>query len=279
MKVLAISGGVDSVVLLDIVAHDSPDALVAHFDHGIRRDSADDEQFVAGLATRYGLPYVSAHESLGEKASEQVARDRRYKFLYDVAKAEHAEIVTAHHADDAVGSIVINLMRGTGWRGLAVMNRPGITRPLLRRRKRDIYDYARDHRLEWVEDSTNIDAKFLRNRIKGQVARLSDGTVAQLLDLRDHQCVLAAEIDAELKRLTTQFGDDRHPYIHVDHSIALELLRERVRQASGSMPTYLDAERLLIALKTYTPGTTLQLADGVSIRFTSRKFIVVTTEK
>ena len=131
--VVAVSGGVDSVVLLDMVAQEvAPQRLiVAHFDHGIRPESADDAAFVKSLAKQYGLTFETKREELGANASEELAREHRYAFLRDVAKRYSATIMTAHHADDIIETIAINMTRGTGWRGLAVLDSPGIERPLL----------------------------------------------------------------------------------------------------------------------------------------------------
>src|SRR5690606_15740277 len=121
------SGGVDSVVLLDILARsDRYDLTVAHFDHGMRPDSAADARFVEGLAAQYGLDFIGKREELGVQASEDRARSARYDFLFAEAKKRSAVVATAHHLDDVVESIAINIVRGTGWRGVAVLARAGV---------------------------------------------------------------------------------------------------------------------------------------------------------
>ena len=129
--VVAVSGGVDSVVLLHQMVQDGGSELVvAHFDHGIREDSDLDAQFVRELAQSYRLPCEVRREELGSGASEELARNRRYAFLREVAKKHRATIVTAHHMNDIPETIAINLTRGTGWRGLAVLG-SDVHRPLL----------------------------------------------------------------------------------------------------------------------------------------------------
>ena len=129
MKILAVSGGIDSVVMLHQMK-DEPDILVAHFDHGIRSNSAEDCAFVERLAHEYGKPFVCEHAQLGENCSEATAREARYAFLRRLAKEYAGKIYVAHHADDIIESITINLLRGTGWRGLAPMQSEDIERPL-----------------------------------------------------------------------------------------------------------------------------------------------------
>ena len=127
--IVAVSGGVDSVVLPDMLARAGENNLiVAHIDHGIRPESAEDARFVRGLAQKYSCQFEIIGLGLGSTASEDLARQKRYAFLLQQSQKYNAKIVTAHHRDDMIGSIVINLHRGTGWRGLAVMNRAGIVR-------------------------------------------------------------------------------------------------------------------------------------------------------
>src|SRR5690606_32014455 len=115
--VLAMSGGVDSVVLLHQYWQEqgSEGLVVAHFDHGIRTDSSADARFVEALAASYGIKFESRREELGSSASEAWARERRYHFLREVADSHQAVLVTAHHGDDLIETIAINLSRGTGW--------------------------------------------------------------------------------------------------------------------------------------------------------------------
>src|SRR5690606_36249858 len=106
--VVAVSGGVDSMVLLDVLAkkykgRGKTALTVAHFDHGIRQDSAYDRQLVSEMAAAYSLPFVFARGELGAGASEAAARAARYEFLREVQKrAGSRGIITAHHHDDAV---------------------------------------------------------------------------------------------------------------------------------------------------------------------------------
>lgn len=252
-----------------------PEIILAHVDHGIRDDSAADARFVAGLATRYGLEYRQMEAQLGPGASEDAARTARYKFLKQLAQEHQAKIVAAHHQDDIIGSIAINLHRGTGWRGLAVMNGAGIVRPLLAWTKRQIYDYARDHRLEWVEDSTNQSDIYLRNRLRRDIhQQLSPTAAAELVQLRKQQCGLRAEIDAATDELLAAHHGSRYFYTMIDTAVATELLRAEIAQHTGAAPTIPQAERALIAVKTAAPGTQHDVGDGAKLQFEKSNFIV-----
>lgn len=274
---VAVSGGVDSVVLLHRMATtmaDEHDIVVAHVDHGIRAESGDDARFVEGLAAQYGLPYISTQLHLGPNASEDLARTGRYDWLFAEAAKRQAALVTAHHGDDITGSVAINLTRGTGWRGLAVLNRAGINRPLLSWRKKAIYQYALSHQLEWVEDATNQLHQYLRNRLRTSITQLSDADQQQLAHLRTAQVELADEIDDELARFMPQYSGVRYFYNTVPESVAIELLRAEIAQTSGVKPTSRAAERALVAVKTARAGAKCDVADGTFLSFSKAHFVV-----
>lgn len=277
--VVAVSGGIDSVVLLDMLVRDKTHNLVvAHFDHGIRDDSSDDARFVEGLARRYGLPFYTKREELGKDASESIARARRYAFLSDIAREHQGTIVTAHHADDIIETIAINLTRGTGWRGLAVLNRAEIERPLLSLTKHEIRMYALANRLEWVEDSTNQTDLYLRNRLRLRIAReLTSAKRHVVTELWKRQRELRSEISSELAAFVKDNATyDRYFFIQVDVVVATEVLRHLVQHHSGLAPTRPQADRALIAIKTAKPGASFQIGGAVTLRFTERSLIVET---
>jgi tRNA(Ile)-lysidine synthase len=269
--VIAVSGGVDSIVLLDILSKESTGTLiVAHFDHGIRGDSKEDADFVGERAKEYGYIYETKREELGAHASEEFARLRRYAFLQFVCKKHNATLITAHHADDVVETIAINLQRGTGWRGLAVFD-SNVVRPLLDLTKNELLTYAKDHELTWHEDSTNATDAYLRNRMRTKLARLDSDTKRQLLGLRAQQVFLKKQIEAEVKEL---LGDEssygRYFFTHSEETSALELLRV-IFDTKLTRP---QTRQALLAIKTAKVGKTYQAGNGVEIHFTSRNFKV-----
>lgn len=269
--VVAISGGVDSIVLLDLLSKQLDlDLIVAHFDHGIRDDSGLDAKSVADLAQKYNLPFEIKREELGLGASEEMARNRRYKFLRAVAKKHNAKLVTAHHADDVVETIAINLSRGTGWRGLAAMD-SDVIRPLTNITKLEILDYARKHELAWHEDSTNATDKYLRNRIRQVTNKLDVDARLQLLGLWAEQKYLKQLIDDEVASLIGKGPMyNRYFFTHIDSSSGMECLR-KITDARLTRPQLVKA---LHAVKTIMPNKTYQAGGGVKFNFTSRNFTV-----
>lgn len=269
--VLAVSGGVDSVVLLDMMTKmKGVQLIVAHFDHGIRKESAEDAEFVKNLSEKYGLPFETRREELGAGASEELARTRRYEFLRSVAKKYNATLTTAHHMDDVVESIAINIIRGTGWRGLAVMDADDIDRPLVMMAKKEIIDYANKNNLDWREDVTNQSEEYLRNRIRKKASQLNKDTKMQLMALWVSQKDIRRKIDIETAQIMKEVGYNRHFFINQDKTPALELIR-CTTQARLTRPQMIKA---LHAIKTAMPGKKIEAGGGVRLVFTTRNFKV-----
>jgi len=267
--VVGVSGGVDSVVLLDQLTRiPGHEIIIAHFDHGIREDSAEDALFVAGLAEVYGLPFETVREELGAEASEERARDRRYAFLRSIAKKYNGRIVTAHHSDDAVETIAINLHRGTGWRGLAVLD-SDISRPLLHSTKADLIEYARRRDLTWREDSTNASDAYLRNRLRRDIVALTPDQKQQLLALRAHQVDAKKQIDQEVATLVGEGPEySRYFFMHIPMNVAIECLRY-ITKAQLTRP---QLERLLFVIKTAQSKNLYHAGSSVTAEFTTRNF-------
>jgi tRNA(Ile)-lysidine synthase len=261
--VVAVSGGVDSVVLLDLLA-EQPDIelMVAHFDHGIREDSGEDCQFVQKLANSYGLPFEYAEGKLGANSSEETARTARYEFLEEVRKKHSADaIITAHHQDDLIETAILNLLRGTGRKGLtSLSSRKVIIRPLLHSTKTEMIEYAKSNNLEWREDSTNQNMDYLRNYVrKNVVPKLSDKQRGELVLTITELKKTNEKIDNEIARYLqitegNSSGIDKNLINSLSHAIACETLAEWLRLNNIRDFDRKTIERLVVAVKTYKPG-------------------------
>lgn len=279
--VVAVSGGVDSVVLLDIL-RSLPDLklTVAHFDHGIRPDSYQDKMLVEKIAAMHKLPFVYSRGNLGHGASEEVARNARYEFLRKVQKQANADaIITAHHLDDVIETATHNLMRGTGRRGMSSLKSiDGILRPLLHLPKRHIVDYAKLNKLEWREDSTNADMRYRRNYIRHQLLpRLkmeSPQKFEQLRTLIKRQAELNQAIDKGLSNLLHIQPSintlNRHDVIMLPHNVGRDFVGEWLRQNGKREYGRKNLEAATIAIKVARPGTVLELSNAKSIKFTKK---------
>jgi tRNA(Ile)-lysidine synthetase-like protein len=177
--IVAVSGGVDSVALLDLLtelqAKYGWDIAVAHLDHKVRPTSADDAQLVADLARKYDHKYYLGQLGGGE-TREAALRRARYDYLESIRAGHGADwIVTAHHRDDRLETSVFNTIRGADRYGMTAMRskRGHVVRPLLPFRKGDLIAYAHTHDLAFVEDETNQDQGYSRNFVRHSLLPLA----------------------------------------------------------------------------------------------------------
>ena len=260
-KVLAVSGGIDSVVMLHIFRNDSG-VVVAHYNHGIRPNSADDQAFVKRLTQKYKLPFETTDGNLGPNTSEAAAREARYQFFEAICKKHGGRLHVAHHLDDVYESIAINVLRGTGWRGLAPLRNPNVERPLLGWRKSDIYRYATEHQLNFRQDQTNNEDIYLRNRVRVALLRASDVQKEQLRQLYERQCQISSEVQKILDRFVSEQG----------RSIS-RVLRELL-SINGISQTRPQLHRALSAIKNYLPGKQFPLNKNKYIRVSKYHFSI-----
>jgi len=178
---VAVSGGIDSVVLCELCRQAGFSFAMAHCNFGLRgEESKRDESFVRGLGEKYGVEVFVQHFDTACFATEtklsiqEAARVLRYKW-FDELRSEKVFSYTllAHHADDNIETLLMNFFRGTGLDGLAGMNvftPPGTcVRPMLSFSKENIKAFAEEHKLEWVEDSSNASSKYTRNFFRNEL--------------------------------------------------------------------------------------------------------------
>jgi tRNA(Ile)-lysidine synthetase-like protein len=171
--IIAVSGGVDSMSLLHLMTQrEGYELIVAHCNHGIREGADEDEEFAGNIAKKYGLGFRITRLNLSQNASEDEARRARYDFFNSVFEDENTDgIITAHHLDDRIETMLLNQQRGAGWLGLSPLHETNtMKRPLLEVTKRELYAYAREHDVQWQEDATNADPGYTpRNRVRQQL--------------------------------------------------------------------------------------------------------------
>lgn len=265
--VVAVSGGVDSAVLLDVLRKQKNlDLVVAHFDHGIRPDSHEDREFVRSLAQKYGLPFEYAEARLGANASEATARAARYKFLKKTMEESGAvAIITAHHEDDALETAIINILRGTGRKGLSALgDRSDVRRPLLGIPKSQLLDYARKNNLEWHEDDTNNDENYLRNYVRRRLLpKFSAANRQDFLHLIERSRANNKELDIFLiDLLGRQNSLGRRWFSQLPHGVALEVMAAWLRRHDVRSFDSKTLERLVVAAKTGRSGQHFDVNNG-----------------
>jgi tRNA(Ile)-lysidine synthase len=209
--VLAVSGGVDSAVLLDAVARlrtPGHRVVVATVDHGSGDVATEATARTLAASARFGLPAISERLQL-PAADEATWRAARWDFLQGVAAAERAHIATAHTRDDHIETVVMRVLRGAGARGLAgLLASSAIERPLLEHHRSAVQEYARQQAVAFVDDPTNESLAFFRNRVRHQllpaIRSVKPGFEDEVLDLSRR----AAELRDSVDRVADAYADD-----------------------------------------------------------------------
>jgi tRNA(Ile)-lysidine synthase len=285
---VAVSGGADSVALLHVLTQLTELSLrlhVLHVDHGLRPDASRDAEFVRGLAARLRLPVEVTSVTVPRGGSlEAAARGARYAALEAEAERLGAHrIALGHTADDQAETVLMRMLGGAGVRGLAGIPavRGRIIRPLLEVRRAEFVPTLRAADLPWVEDLSNRDPKFLRNRIRHDVlpllgASYSPDVVATLNRVsrlcRESVDALDRVAGRELERLGSSSGDA----IVLSHAALGELPRqlsaEVVRQAalrlgarSGAAPLRAWAHRGLARVLASPPPRRPFRLGGITV--------------
>ena len=216
---VAVSGGADSVGLLDVLVRAGYKCVVAHCNFHLRGAESDrDEAFVRELCERMGLPvYVKHFDTLAyaqahEVSVEMAARELRYAWFEEVAQQNGCQAVAvAHHQNDQAETILLNLKRGAGLRGLAGMRPKSanpmipegvpVVRPLLCTTRDYIEHYLRDKRgLKWVNDSTNSDTSITRNAIREQLKSYSKAEIEHMAQTAEYMQGYADILDGKNTR-------------------------------------------------------------------------------
>lgn len=189
---LACSGGQDSVVLAHLAHRQGLPFALAHVNYRLRGPESDmDEIFVRELAAQFGVAFHVSHPVIDKQAGvQEQARHARYAFFAQLLQEHgYAGILTAHHAQDQAETILMNLLRGTGLRGLrgmlAYSPERKLARPLLHVAKADIEAFAQAQNLRWREDGSNAGDAYTRNRLRHHLLpvlqQLQPGWEANLL--------------------------------------------------------------------------------------------------
>ena len=296
--IAAVSGGVDSMVLLDLLARErGVSVVVGHFNHGLRGAESDgDEEFVARRAGEYGFPF---HAGRGDTAAEsgrrkvgiqEAARELRYGFLRQLRESVGGgRIATAHHADDNAETILLHLFRGTGVQGMAgiPVARDGIIRPLLFAGRAEIEDFARHERLPFRTDSSNAHDEYTRNAVRHQVLPLLKDVVSPSVveninrsgeNFRALATYIMEEAGKALGACTSGRGDGGIR-LFLDRLAAQPLLlrqlavRAALDETAGAAASAEHVESVLALLEN-APGASVMLPGGATAERTRGELVI-----
>lgn len=173
---VGLSGGLDSSVLLDAVVHCGvvrKDAVgIIHVNHGLAEASDEWAEHCRGLTESYGLAYRSTRLALPDTGNvEANARAGRYQFFAETISPGDC-VLTAHHADDQLETVLLKMLQGRAIKGMAAFTRVAgvpVLRPLLETSRDELLEYARSLKLSWLEDPSNLDTDFDRNYLRHEI--------------------------------------------------------------------------------------------------------------
>lgn len=280
---VAVSGGADSVALLDVLnGIATPLGLtlvVAHVNHGIQKESGNVAKMVGELTQKLGLPFETVELRLGSSTTETEARRARYAWLREVKQRRGAKyLVTAHHEDDQVETIVMRALRGSapaGLAGIAERSRGGLVRPLLPFTRAELVAYTTIRALPVHDDPANRDPRHLRSWVRATLlpllnerlgSRVRHDLLAQgrhaASDRRAWDRILDVVPELALDVQGESFAVARAVLCDYDNALSVALLRAAARRAGLVLgPT---RARRLVALAQRPSGRRLALGDGWS---------------
>ncbi|WP_299063520.1 tRNA lysidine(34) synthetase TilS [uncultured Polaribacter sp.] len=222
---IAISGGVDSVVLTHLLSTLNFNISLAHCNFNLRGKESDlDETFVKELGKKLNIETFTIHFKTEEiayknKQSTQIAaRELRYNWFQELIKAHNFEFVlTAHHADDNLETFLINLTRGTGLEGLTGIPEINghIVRPLLKFSRVEIINFAKENSIVWRKDKSNASTKYVRNKIRHQIVPVLKEINPNLLEtfantstyLKESQAIIEDKIEEVSSKIISKEKD------------------------------------------------------------------------
>lgn len=251
---IAVSGGVDSVVLVDMMHRLGYAFEIAHCNFQLRgEESYRDENFVKELAAHYGKTALvkkfdtEAYATAEKKSIQEAARELRYAWFAEIADELKIDspiyIATAHHADDNIETMLMRFFRGTGIQGLvgipALDKERKLIRPLLPFRKDELIAYARENELSFVEDSSNASGKYTRNffrntllpQVREVFPQVDDNLLHNIERLKEASQLYSQSVRIHLSKLTEQKQNEVHvPVLKLKkttplHTITWELIK------------------------------------------------------
>jgi len=258
---VAVSGGLDSMALLLLfknVFHQKIKIFCLTIDHNTRQNSAADAKFVAHFCTQNSISCTilkSYLENPPEVDIENSLREVRYNLLTEFCyKNKIKNLFVAHHQQDLAENFLIRLFRGSGIDGLAAMdeiieiNKINIIRPLLDVSKNDLKKYLQAKQINWVEDETNEDEKFLRNKIRKFLQTLPEPEVI------GNRVALASRSILEAKKILAKETKKKFPRIFQKNLDELVLNTQTFQKLENSVATrYLAIALMQISQRVYKP--------------------------
>lgn len=231
--VAALSGGPDSVALLDVLVRLGYETVAAHCNFHLRGDESDrDMAFVMNLCRREGVACetisfdVAARQELTGESVEMACRELRYEWFGKLTEKYHAQaLATGHHRDDNIETLILNLLRSTGLRGASAI-RPRSDRrvsPLIECSRLEILDYLDSRGLSFVTDRTNLENDYRRNKVRNIILPAVE---SQFPDARERLCASIANLADDMSLLDEAINEWSARFISNDNTIDIDEVKQ-----------------------------------------------------
>lgn len=278
--IIALSGGVDSMVLFDVLYKMNQNIIIAHINHKVRDESDEEFQKIKEFAKSCNVPFEGfVITKYNDENFHQFSRDQRYNFFKAIAQKHHVnKVFLAHHQDDQVETILMRLVRGTsfaGYAGIPIHRKErniSIIRPFMDVKKQDLLDYAKEQNIIYYEDESNQEDYYTRNRFRNNIIPLLrdenprfNEHVAQFADY-------IGSADIVLNRLRDNFLKEHCFYNTVslkafnelDRAIMIKVIKDLVNKGTeDAVEISFDQYNQIISLCLGdTPNTSLSLGKG-----------------
>ena len=256
---IAVSGGIDSVVLCELCRQAGYDFVMAHCNFQLRgADSNADEDFVVALGEKYGVEVLvkkfdtAAYEQTNKLSTQVAARELRYNWFNELMHQEGKQVfnclLTAHHANDNIETVLMNFFKGTGINGLqGILPKdksmvPGLVRPLLFAKKEELVSFAAENGLAWREDLSNNSNIYTRNYFRNELIpslqkvypQVEENLLGNIGRFRDINILYRQTIDTLKKKLVFQKGSEFHvPVLKLLHTPSMPVVLYEIMKPFG----------------------------------------------
>jgi tRNA(Ile)-lysidine synthase len=303
--ILGISGGIDSVCMLDLFSKLEIAVIVAHYQHGLRDSAESDAIFVEKLAEKYNFPFEVQYGKIDEIAKieglsvEETARNYRYQFLFETAEKYSAQsVAVAHNADDQIETVLMHLLRGSGLSGLAGMDQFSIIktfhinipiiRPLLNIWRSEIESYTKLNLIEYKIDPTNMETKYNRNKIRHEILPYLEQSYPGLrrrlwnmaLVLRSDEVILENNVNEIFEIICHNHGNrflelKTIPFINLNEGLQRRLIRRALYEFDSDIRdiSFQVIDRAVNFINTKRAGI-IDLTNGLTLEATENKFYI-----
>ncbi len=289
--VIALSGGVDSMVLFDILYSLDANIIIAHVNHNRREASFNEYEELKTIATHKNVPFegITLHELDGN--FQESSRKKRFEFFVSVAKKHNAKkVFLAHHADDQLETILMRIARGSSFSGYAgikelrTVDDVLFIRPLLEIDKSQIISYAKDNNVSYFEDSSNLEDDYTRNRFRHHVVpalRLENGSLTQkVLQYSDYLAMadefIIQERDAFLEIFYNDGSIELEEFNTLHKILKIKILKYLINKESRDSVevSYQQYNDMIDLLLSDTPNVSYDLKSGFTLIKVYKQFYI-----